>query len=569
MMRHVPNPKGASRSVLLVVTILILLGSLGTTIALVYYSLTMESQATVSSPPVELQDGTAGNSTIYTNGTSAKVSVEASGAGGTDVEDYVDNNTGDIDNSTDKGTHSNFTAQQFGPDSINDTLTEQNTEPYSEYVWISGDDDSVHKLNRSDLGGTEILSWDTGERQPFGCEFRIEDGNEYIYVVDPSSQADALIKFHANNGTEVTRWDVSGYSGDAWGLAWNGSRWFICDKNDDLIYQVDPADPTVAERSFSYTGIGIAAGLAWDGSYLWVVDFDSHYAYQIDVYGNIQTSWSTATNLTQPTGIAYDTTSGHLWIVGRSSGYLYEYYTNGTAISGWDRSGSDPEGVAYASVEDTYNFELDLEAQWTSVDYDESNEYLCIYGGTMGAENITVAIWNGSDWENISNDLNFGWNNISVSSHLDSSDFTIRFKGGSETDDATQTTWNIDVALLHVWTAGSGGSGDFNYVLNMTEKDGSNWKVRLKAYDNSSITRLDNCSIYIYDGSNSTQIVILNGDYENQTGPWIDLNASDTEYIWMHVETSSAGTSSVYVHLEIRIPDTTTYLQYEITFEIT
>ena len=91
----------------------------------------------------------------------------------------------------------------------------------------------------------------------------------------------------------------------------------------------------------------------------------------------------------------------------------------------------------------------------------------------------------------------------------------------------------------------------------------------LKAYDNSSITRLDNCSIYIYDGSNSTQIIILNGDYENQTGPWIDLNASDTEYIWIHVETSSAGTSNVYVYLEIRIPNTTTYLQYKITFEIT
>jgi predicted ATPase len=103
----------------------------------------------------------------------------------------------------------------------------------------------------------------------------------------------------------------------------------------------------------------------------------------------------------------------------------------------------------------------------------------------------------------------------------------------------------------------------------MVEKDNSNWTVRLTAYDNSSLSRLSNCSIYIYNGSNSTQIVILNGDYENQTGPWIDLNASDTEYIWMHVETSSAGTSSVYVHLEICTPDTTTYAQYLIEFRIT
>ncbi len=114
-----------------------------------------------------------------------------------------------------------------------------------------------------------------------------------------------------------------------------------------------------------------------------------------------------------------------------------------------------------------------------------------------------------------------------------------------------------------------GSSGDFNYVLNMTEKHGFSWKIRLKAYDCSSITRLDNCSINIYDGSNSTQIVIFNGVFESQTGPWYDLNTSDTEYIWMHVETSSAGTSYVYAYLEILVPDKTTYARYVITFEIT
>jgi len=105
--------------------------------------------------------------------------------------------------------------------------------------------------------------------------------------------------------------------------------------------------------------------------------------------------------------------------------------------------------------------------------------------------------------------------------------------------------------------------------LKFVEKDNSTWKVRLKAYDQSNIGRLDNCSIYIYDGSNSTQIVILNGVYNQQTGSWIDLNASDTEYIWIHVETSSAGTSRVYAYLEIRVPTKTVYARYVITFEIT
>ena len=46
---------------------------------------------------------------------------------GTSVEegfDYVDNNSSDVDVSPNKGAQSNFTAQQYGPDGIYDTLTE-------------------------------------------------------------------------------------------------------------------------------------------------------------------------------------------------------------------------------------------------------------------------------------------------------------------------------------------------------------------------------------------------------------------------------------------------------------
>ena len=80
--------------------------------------------------------------------------------------------------------------------------------------------------------------------------------------------------------------------------------------------------------------------------------------------------------------------------------------------------------------------------------------------------------------------------------------------------------------------------------------------------------RLDNCFIYIYDGCNSTQILISNGAYDKQTGPWYNRNASDTEYIWMHVETSNPGTSCVYAYLEIKVPNSSTYILRVITFEM-
>ena len=112
------SPRKVTRSLFIVVSLLILLSSLGSTEAAVYYTMTLENQATTSSPPVELQEGTAQNSTstIYANSTSAKVSVAPSGTGSGDSILYVDNNTSDIDDSADKGSHSNLQLKK--PDQI-------------------------------------------------------------------------------------------------------------------------------------------------------------------------------------------------------------------------------------------------------------------------------------------------------------------------------------------------------------------------------------------------------------------------------------------------------------------
>jgi len=115
----------------------------------------------VSSAPVELQAGTAGTSTIYTNGTSALVSL------GNDVIDYVDNNTSDVDNSTDVGTHSNFTAQQYGLDSINDTLTEENN-PANDTIWLYINADDETRTDWTRVGTNpylDAIDYPTNNRQ--------------------------------------------------------------------------------------------------------------------------------------------------------------------------------------------------------------------------------------------------------------------------------------------------------------------------------------------------------------------------------------------------------------------
>jgi hypothetical protein len=215
------------------------------------------------------------------------------------------------------------------------------------------------------------------------------------------------------------------------------------------------------------------------------------------------------------------------------------------------------------------NYELDLEVQWMNADYTRTNKELCIKTGTFsGSENIQVKIWNitGSSWNWIMNLTASQWNNVSITSYLTSSTFTVQLLGGTETDDASEDSWNIDATLLHVWTH----SATYDYVLKVNNTVTDSWQIRLKKYSDSNINRLQNCTIYFHnstDGS-SGQIKIENGAYTKNVGSWYTLAPFSTIYVAMAVEADSKGMSNVYAYLEILIPDTTTYAQYIITFEI-
>jgi len=111
----------------------------------------------------------------------------------------------------------------------------------------------------------------------------------------------------------------------------------------------------------------------------------------------------------------------------------------------------------------------------------------------------------------------------------------------------------------------------YDYVLRVNNTETDSWQIRLKKYSDSNINRLQNCTIYFHNSSDGTsrQIYIQNGACINQTGPWYDLGDSETIYIAMTVQATSTGTSYVRTYLEILVPNTSTYAQYIITFEIT
>jgi hypothetical protein len=115
-------------------------------------------------------------------------------------------------------------------------------------------------------------------------------------------------------------------------------------------------------------------------------------------------------------------------------------------------------------------------------------------------------------------------------------------------------------------------SSDYDYVLKIVNQVSDSWKIRLRAYSQSNIARLNNCTIYFHNATDGTsgQIYIISGSYTQQTGPWYDLPSSPAErYIALTLEASSSEISYVYVYLDVLVPDKTTYIQYVLTFEIT
>jgi len=161
-------------------------------------------------------------------------------------------------------------------------------------------------------------------------------------------------------------------------------------------------------------------------------------------------------------------------------------------------------------------------------------------------DNFGVDVWTGSGWQNVLTNLANGWNNVSVSSYLTSSTFTIRFKGSNEAGDTVQDSFKIDAALLHVWTDGA----TYDYVLAVVSKKSYDQNIRLVLYGSSNIGRLDNLTVWFRDGATSVQIQIIGGSIVSSSGNWYSLPASSQRYIVVYADASTAGTSTLYIRLE-------------------
>jgi hypothetical protein len=96
------------------------------------------------------------------------------------------------------------------------------------------------------------------------------------------------------------------------------------------------------------------------------------------------------------------------------------------------------------------NYMLDIEEQWTNVNYAYPRQDLCIMTGNLSLnESLLVDVRVSSSWITVFDSLQPNkWNNVSVTPYISSQNFTIRFRDGNSSSDTNQTSWNIDAVLL-------------------------------------------------------------------------------------------------------------------------
>ncbi|MEM0466623.1 MAG: LamG-like jellyroll fold domain-containing protein [Candidatus Thermoplasmatota archaeon] len=205
--------------------------------------------------------------------------------------------------------------------------------------------------------------------------------------------------------------------------------------------------------------------------------------------------------------------------------------------------------ILYADI-NNLKYQIDFEYQWTSATYTIVNKEICIYVTShTGSEHLQVNYWTGSMWSPLGTITTTGWSNFTATG-LISSVYTIQFKGTSETTDASQDRWDIDVILLHLWAdqgifdifpsaminphSGSnslGGTGDFDPYSTAFNRN----PINVTGYDDIIISfwysykqlqTSDSFGVYYRDGTTWIPLFQLSTPQpgEQQT-PWIKVEA--------------------------------------------
>jgi hypothetical protein len=325
-----------------------------------------------------------------------------------------------VDGSADKGSHSNFNNQK-AKDGTNDVLTEQNTGVNIEqYVTqASNVDGSADKGSHSNFNNQKAKdnAFDVLTEQNTGglqSTFGSSSGSSYTTV--PANQAYGSIFTSPANAGGATIQNIIWY-----GRTGSGSG------NSKAIL-VNSATKTIIATS----NIVSVSTTAQERT----CTFATPPTIQANTQYILMMIFSASTRFYYGAGAS-------------NQGYLDSTNNYATPSNPTDSTNNNNQYYIRATYQTPVNYELDLEEQFTGVDFGQSNEYLCVYAGALGAESLKVDVYSGGSWVTVIPVLQTNqWNNVSVLSYLTTSTFTFRFKGSNDAGDLVLDTWQIDASLL-------------------------------------------------------------------------------------------------------------------------
>ncbi|MDF1539103.1 MAG: hypothetical protein P1Q69_09375, partial [Candidatus Thorarchaeota archaeon] len=168
---------------------------------------------------------------------------------------------------------------------------------------------------------------------------------------------------------------------------------------------------------------------------------------------------------------------------GSDGGWAFGEELLSTQLDGWDLEDQDSDAERSHTGETCAswvfeqagsfapsNYRLDMEYQWTNVDYSHTSSELKIFVDSLSGESLDVERWAGSDWVLLDTISASSWMTIPVV--LTQSVYTIRFIDTSQDADGTQDTWTIDAMFLHCWTDNLGFSVENDIDDNTSNIDG-------------------------------------------------------------------------------------------------
>jgi len=459
-------------------------------------------------------------------------------AGSPSAQYYVNTYNSSVDSFPDKGTHSNFVAQQ-NTDSVYDNMTEGDVPVIT----------TAQTFAQSNSTNGQIGTWSN-----FTTEQYADNINDTLTEGDVPVITTAQTYVQANStNTQIGTWSnftTEQYSDGTYDTLTEAntvSNYTYCNGNSTSTGWINPSyaynNKTADGASITWATSGYCAPLRLN-----LTSTAKGTLIQYFVNRNSMTVTTMEISVANQTGA---------WTLAYSGTPTYGAYANATLTATFTYTAMEfnftssgitsrtvcvNETQAINATVTPLNYQLSLEEQWNPSPYSANlTKTLCIRTGANNtAEFLRLDWWNttSSAWLNINSSLvNNAWNNITVTNYLTASNFTIRFSDGTPNGDTVQSTWQIDCVLLYTQNSTD------NYQLSLEEQ----WNP--SPYS-ANLTK----TLCIRTGANNTAEFLRLDWWNTTSSAWLNINSSLVNNAWNNITVTNYLTASNFT---IRFSDGT------------